>query len=1813
MGGHHFGFDARHRRQNRWSALILSSIVAATSAGFVPPESPPGGEGPSIVRPPAADPARVANVGTTILDNFNRTVSSGATWGTSSSGALWQSFSCQGYTAAVDGQSGRLTGSAGANCGDDTSPFRQLTNPAAPGLRSWDAPSWAFTATFKTSAVDGSLADFAVTAPFVNNTIARVALEFGGGGGWVSLISGGTVQAPFSWQADTWYSVKWAVIWGDQTRVKIWPTSAPEPADWLLALSGTMPTQAGSPFIVEWFSTFGPTSLFVDDFAFGPAPILPKLPPPPGTENNPPYLNQQAGGDPVSTYTGTFSDLHLDTAMPGRGPSIEFARSYNSNDTRVSTLGPAWTHSYNIRLVSPDDGTEDIILMGPQGRSDRYVDSGGTFTAPLGVHRTLVRNADDTYTATDKSQTEWRFDPTGSLTQIRDRFGNASNLVYNASGQLSTIGDPAGRGVMTLGYTSGRLTSVTDWLPVPRVVTYQYDASGRLWKVTDREGKTTTFAYDGTSHRIATITNARGYVTLTLTYDAQGRVATQKDARGLVTGDVTTFGYVVNPDGTRVTTITAPVTSFEPSFNPTSEDTYGASGWLTQRVLRPSSTETLTQSFTYDGAGNRTSVTDARGNRTDVCYDVDYAGAPIAGSAANPTRMVGPAPTLGANRPVTLLGYDAKYNLIQQVSPKGVPSGPTVTCATDLSAVNSTYAADFGYDAGGVKLLSQTTRFTDPDTGPKTAVTKYEYGDSLNPGLVTRTIPPRGNTTPTPDYTYATTITYFTTGDKAGLLQDVTDPLGNKTSFGYTFAGRLGTITDQLGNAPGGSPTQHFTAFAYDKEDRLQLQQLPPPKPGDPAPRSETRYDEVGNPAVRIDFNGQVTTSTFDGRNSLSQVKESAATWTDPASPPAAVITTEYSYDAAPQAAVNDVLTNDQTQPSIVIGASGAVHALWADARSGNADVYYSKRDPWTGLWTASVRVNDVTTNAQNQPAITVDTAGNVYAIWTDARAGAADDDIYYSKRAVATGTWSASVKVNDDGTGKRQYDPALAISTTGELIAAWYDQRGGGTKRHIYSARLLANGSIWSANLKVTSDASAVKAEPEVAIGADGTTYAVWRDHRSGNADVWFATLPLGGSAWSANTKVSDDPGTAAITAPDIGVDTAGNLLVVWSDSRTSPSQIRSRRRPAGSGTWSASVVVGGSTANTPAVIVRPDGRAFTSWFNGTPGTLTTLWGSEYDPSTLTWTVPEQLTAAGEEAANPSVAYSTMEIVVTYQRRPSGGNYDIYSRRKPLDADQFVYGLDRLYRLTSVAGPDGARAYTYDPVGNRLSRVSGGTTAYTYDRADRINTAGSTSITVDANGNLTAKGADTFAFDQANRLTSATTGGISEAYVYDGDGTRFSRQVGAGPAIRFVSDVAAGLPLTIDDGTRKYVYGVGLAYAVSGSAVDVYHNDRLGSVRGLTNLSGSITASYRLDEWGLPTASSGGSSQPLGFTGEPRDGTGLTYLRARYYDADLGRFTSRDTWPGSSRVSQTLNRFAYANGNPVTNSDPSGHFIDTFVDGFFIVVDGFALVFGPEKDRGMNALALAADVTLLFVPFATGGGLAVRSGGKVADDGIHLIDDAAGAACSFTGETLVATPDGLVPISEIELGDIVLAWDEASGQVVERRVTAVLRHPDDQIARITIDGVSVTTTPDHPFLTIERGWVEAGLLWPGAHLKTTIGFGTVASVEFEAYSGALWNLTVDGAHTFFVGPGSALAHNSCPISGPPTIDASGKVHGDLPGFPPPNWTREQLGELAADLRVSILRRKDELIQLGEHGPHRARIGEEEQLLRQIEKALSGS
>jgi hypothetical protein len=139
------------------------------------------------------------------------------------------------------------------------------------------------------------------------------------------------------------------------------------------------------------------------------------------------------------------------------------------------------------------------------------------------------------------------------------------------------------------------------------------------------------------------------------------------------------------------------------------------------------------------------------------------------------------------------------------------------------------------------------------------------------------------------------------------------------------------------------------------------------------------------------------------------------------------------------------------------------------------------------------------------------------------------------------------------------------------------------------------------------------------------------------------------------------------------------------------------------------------------------------------------------------------------------------------------------------------------------------------------------------------------------------------------------------------------------------------------------------------------------------------------------------------------------------------------------------------------------------------------------------------------------------------------------GKVCSFIGDTEVTTNKGETPISEIQVGDYVLAWNEETGEIDWHPVTAKLEHDDPVIIHLTIDGEEIVTTPEHPFYTEEDGWLPAGELLASMHIRKADGsYGTIEVTRAEESTQRMYNLTVDEAHTFFVGDGQWLVHNTC-------------------------------------------------------------------------------
>jgi hypothetical protein len=157
------------------------------------------------------------------------------------------------------------------------------------------------------------------------------------------------------------------------------------------------------------------------------------------------------------------------------------------------------------------------------------------------------------------------------------------------------------------------------------------------------------------------------------------------------------------------------------------------------------------------------------------------------------------------------------------------------------------------------------------------------------------------------------------------------------------------------------------------------------------------------------------------------------------------------------------------------------------------------------------------------------------------------------------------------------------------------------------------------------------------------------------------------------------------------------------------------------------------------------------------------------------------------------------------------------------------------------------------------------------------------------------------------------------------------------------------------------------------------------------------------------------------------------------------------------------------------------------------------------------------------------------------------MVEGAAGAfgGCSFTPQTTVLMADGSrEPISKLKPGDMVEAYDPATGKTGPHRVTVVMVNRDPATEHLVTSAGSIETTPNHPFYTTDGGWIPAGQLRIGEHVRTaTDTDALVVSFTVDPHPARMWDITVAGAHSFFVGSGEVLVHNCGP-----TLPANGST-----------------------------------------------------------------
>jgi RHS repeat-associated protein len=529
----------------------------------------------------------------------------------------------------------------------------------------------------------------------------------------------------------------------------------------------------------------------------------------------------------------------------------------------------------------------------------------------------------------------------------------------------------------------------------------------------------------------------------------------------------------------------------------------------------------------------------------------------------------------------------------------------------------------------------------------------------------------------------------------------------------------------------------------------------------------------------------------------------------------------------------------------------------------------------------------------------------------------------------------------NDNGdlltaTDARGVTLAFSYDTLGRRTGI-YDGSTSGPKRAEFVYDTLAKGQLTSSTRWVNGNAYVTAVRDYTALyQPTGTTITVPASEG-----------PLAGTYQFTNTY-NPDGSPATVRMPAAGGLSAETITYGYDQTSGMPTRLTTSY----GGVPGASYVI-------DAQYTRFGEASVVTYATALTGAKLAQQGTYYDEATRR--ISETVTAketAPSTVTDAHYTYAPGGLITKIADTPAGGA-----------ADTQCFGYDPMQRLTeawtpgngdcaaapTTGGLGGAAPYwqsfTYDAAGNRLTQTDhvtangSATTTYTYGAvgSGHAHALAGTS-TVDSSGTRTASygydsagdtttrpgaaGAQTLAWDNEGKLTSVADSTGTNAFTYDASGNRLISRDASGATL-FLGAMELRLAASTNtvSATRYYTFA-GRTFAMRTPAgVKWMTGDNHGSSL-VTIDAGTQQVTHR---YLLPFGGARGPNpswpNPHGFVGGTTESSGLTYLGARAYDGQTGRFVSVDPVvdPGDP---QQLNPYAYAGSSPVTMSDADGQYL---------------------------------------------------------------------------------------------------------------------------------------------------------------------------------------------------------------------------------------------------------------------------------------------
>ena len=202
------------------------------------------------------------------------------------------------------------------------------------------------------------------------------------------------------------------------------------------------------------------------------------------------------------------------------------------------------------------------------------------------------------------------------------------------------------------------------------------------------------------------------------------------------------------------------------------------------------------------------------------------------------------------------------------------------------------------------------------------------------------------------------------------------------------------------------------------------------------------------------------------------------------------------------------------------------------------------------GIPATEIQVNTTTANAQGNPSVAMDTAGNIVVVW-ESYGQDADDYGVYGQLFNPDGTPNGSEidlnsAANDQHWGQRR--PDVAMAHDGSFVVTWESWGIDGDQMGVYRRLFDSSGSSLGSDSRVNSSSSNNSKDPSIACDAAGNFTVVWMDENADGDEfgIYRRRIDNSGSNLESSTLVNATA-TGFQGMPDIAMDSSGNHVIVW------------------------------------------------------------------------------------------------------------------------------------------------------------------------------------------------------------------------------------------------------------------------------------------------------------------------------------------------------------------------------------------------------------------------------------------------------------------------------------------------------------------------------------------------------------------------------------------------------------------------------------------------------------------------------------------